>query len=51
VPLWRGARAAVPWAVAGLTALAVAARVPGWWFMIAGALAGSVAAGLIDDGA
>jgi 4-azaleucine resistance transporter AzlC len=51
VPLWRGARAAVPWAVAGLTALAVAALVPGWWFMIAGALAGSVAAGLIDDGA
>ena len=51
VPLWRGARAAVPWAVAGLTALAVAALVPGWWFIIAGALAGTISAGLTDDGA
>lgn len=51
VPLWRamhGARfgRALPWAVAGVVGLAVAALVPGWWFIVAGALAGSIAAGL-----
>ena len=50
VPMWRGPVAAVPWAVAGSTALAVAALVPGWWFIIAGAIAGSITGGLIDDG-
>jgi predicted branched-subunit amino acid permease len=48
VPMWRGAAAAVPWAVAGLTALLVAALVPGWWFIVAGAIAGSVIGGLTD---
>lgn len=50
VPLWRGPRWALSWVVAGATALAVAAVVPGWWFIIAGALAGSVAGGFLDGG-
>ena len=54
VPLWRGAKAtrlgrAVPWAVAGVVALIVAELVEGWWFIVAGALAGSIAAGLRGD--
>jgi 4-azaleucine resistance transporter AzlC len=48
IPMWRGPMAAVPWAVAGATALAVAALVPGWWFIIAGSVAGSVTGGLLD---
>ena len=49
VPLWRGARRALPWVVAGGVALLVAALVPGWWFIIAGSLAGGVAGGFIDE--
>jgi predicted branched-subunit amino acid permease len=49
VPLWRGMRRAIPWGVAGVVALAVQYLVPGWWFMIAGALAGTIAGGFIDD--
>jgi predicted branched-subunit amino acid permease len=49
VPLWRGARRALPWLIAAVTALAVSALVPGWWFIIAGALAGSVSGGFIHE--
>lgn len=49
VPLWRGVRRAIPWAVAGGVALAVQALVPGFWFIIAGALSGAVAGGFVDD--
>jgi predicted branched-subunit amino acid permease len=49
VPLWRGARKAIPWAVAGAVALTVQALVPGYWYMITGALAGSIVGGFIDD--
>ncbi len=49
VPLWRGTRKAIPWAVAGAVALAVQALVPGYWYMIAGALSGSIAGGFIDE--
>jgi predicted branched-subunit amino acid permease len=49
VPLWRGARRAAPWLVAGLAGVAAAQVVPGWWFIIVGALAGSIAAGLFGD--
>lgn len=48
VPMWRGFRLGLSWAVAGAVALAVWAFVPGYWFIIVGALAGSIAAGLID---
>lgn len=46
VPLWKGARPALPWLVAGGVALIVHALVPGYLFIIAGALAG-VAAGML----
>jgi predicted branched-subunit amino acid permease len=49
VPLWRGSRRALPWLVAASVSLAVAYSVEGWWFIVAGAIAGSVAGGFIDD--
>jgi predicted branched-subunit amino acid permease len=49
VPLWRGPKRAVAWAVAGVVALIVYYVVPGWWYVIAGSLAGIVAGGFIDD--
>jgi predicted branched-subunit amino acid permease len=49
IPLWRGARRAVAWAVAGAVALLVHYAVGGWWFVVAGAIAGSVAGGFLDD--
>jgi predicted branched-subunit amino acid permease len=51
VPAWKGPRRAVPWAVSGIVALVVHWLLPGWWFIIAGALSGAVAAGLMDDDA
>ena len=44
VPLWKGFRPARPWAVAGLVALVVHGFVPGYTFILAGALAGALAA-------
>lgn len=49
VPSWRGAKRAVPWVVSGLVAVTVNQLVPGYWFMIAGAVAGTITAGVIDD--
>jgi predicted branched-subunit amino acid permease len=49
VPAWKGPRRAIPWAVSGVVALAAHHFVPGWWFIIAGALSGAVSAGLMDD--
>jgi predicted branched-subunit amino acid permease len=48
VPLWKGAKLALPWLVAGLVSLVVHALVPGYVFIIAGALAG-VAAGILVE--
>jgi predicted branched-subunit amino acid permease len=48
VPLWKGAKTALPWLVAGLVSLIVHALVPGYVFIIAGALAG-VAAGMLIE--
>ncbi|EIM25778.1 AzlC family ABC transporter permease [Microvirga lotononidis] len=48
VPLWKGAKVALPWLVAGLVSLIVHALVPGYVFIIAGALAG-VAAGMLIE--
>lgn len=48
VPLWRGLRSsALPWAVAGLVGLAVQALVPGYLFIVAGALAGALTGALV----
>ncbi len=49
IPLWRGPRRAFAWLIAGGTALAIAQLTPGWWFIIGGALAGSVAGGWLDE--
>ena len=49
VPLWRGVRRAIGWAVAGLVALAASYLVPGWWFIVVGALSGSIVGAFIDD--
>jgi predicted branched-subunit amino acid permease len=49
VPLWRGARRAIGWVVAGVVALAVSYLVPGWWFIVAGALTGSIVGAFVDE--
>jgi predicted branched-subunit amino acid permease len=49
VPLWRGRRRAIPWAVAGAVALAVSYLIEGWWYVIAGSLAGTIAGGFVHD--
>jgi predicted branched-subunit amino acid permease len=50
IPLWRGAfrprSRGLGWLVAGVVALVVERLVPGWWFVIAGAVAGAVAEGV-----
>ena len=51
VPLWGGRRRAIAWGVAGAVALATEHLVSGWWFVITGALAGSVAEGFAEDAA
>lgn len=48
VPLWKGAKPALPWLVAGAVSLVVHALVPGYAFIIVGALAG-VAAGMLIE--
>jgi predicted branched-subunit amino acid permease len=49
VSVWRGYRRALAWLAAGVVALVVNWLVPGWWFIVAGAVAGSVVGGFIDD--
>jgi predicted branched-subunit amino acid permease len=49
IPLWRGGRASIAWVVAGVVAVAVQQLAGGWWFIVAGAIAGSVVGGLLDD--
>jgi predicted branched-subunit amino acid permease len=49
VPMWRGARRAIPWALAGATALVASILISGWWFIVIGAVTGSLAAGFIDE--
>jgi len=49
VPLWRGPRRAVPWLIAGAAALIASILLPGWWFVIVGALAGCIAGGFVDE--
>jgi len=48
VPFWTGWRPARPWAVAGVVALAVHAVLPGYAFIIAGALAGAAAGAILE---
>lgn len=49
VGLWRGPRRAIGWTVAGVVALAAAYLIAGWWFIVIGAVAGSIVGGFVDD--
>ena len=49
VPLWTGKRRAYGWIVAGVVAVAVQHLVAGWWFIIAGSLAGAFAGAWFDE--
>lgn len=49
VGLWKGRAETVAWSVAGGVALAVSLSVPGYWFIVAGALAGAGAAALLGE--
>ena len=50
VVLWRGPRrSGVPWAIAAAVAVATQALVPGYFFIVAGSLAGALAGALIRD--
>lgn len=49
IPLWRGRRRAIGWLVAGGVALAVEHVMHGWWFIVAGALAGALVEGFSDE--
>jgi predicted branched-subunit amino acid permease len=49
VPLWRGGRRAIGWAAGGAVALVVSYIVPGWWFIVAGALSGSIVGAFVDE--
>ena len=49
VPLWKGVRPALPWAVAGCVALIVQRLAPGYGFIMAGALAGALTGALVGD--
>ncbi|ETR78480.1 branched-chain amino acid ABC transporter [Afipia sp. P52-10] len=49
IPNYRGGRRAIPWVIAGLVALAVNQLVPGYWFILAGAVVGSLSAGFLGE--
>jgi 4-azaleucine resistance transporter AzlC len=49
IPLWRGGRRAVAWIIAGAVAVTVHQLARGWWFIVAGAVAGSAVGGFLDD--
>jgi predicted branched-subunit amino acid permease len=49
VPLWAGRRRASGWIIGGVVAVAVEQLLPGWWFIVAGAITGAVAGGYLDE--
>jgi predicted branched-subunit amino acid permease len=49
IPLWSGARRAIGWGVAGIVAVAAEQVLPGYWFVIVGAVAGALVGGFLDD--
>jgi len=46
-PMFESTRRSLPWAIAGLVAIAVQYAMPGFWYIIAGTLAGAIAGGLL----
>ena len=49
VPLWAGPRRAIGWGVAGVVAVAAQQVLPGYWFIIIGAVSGALAGGFLDE--
>jgi predicted branched-subunit amino acid permease len=49
VQIWRGRRRAIGWVIAGVVALVAAQVIPGWWFIVIGAIVGSVAGAFFDE--
>lgn len=49
LPNWRGRREAVGWGVAAGVSILVSFVLPGWWFIVIGALAGAFAGGFTDE--
>lgn len=49
LPNWKGRREAVGWGTAAVISLAASYLLPGWWFIIIGAMAGAFAGGFTDD--
>ena len=49
VPLWTGKHRMFGWIVAGVVAVAVQYLVAGWWFIVAGSLAGAFAGAWFDE--
>jgi predicted branched-subunit amino acid permease len=49
IPLWSGARRAIGWGVAGIIAVAAEQVLPGYWFVIVGAVSGALVGGFLDD--
>lgn len=50
IPSYRGVQRAIPWVISGIVAVAVDWLTPGYWFIIAGAVAGSGSAAFIGSG-
>lgn len=49
ISMWRSARASFGWIVGAAVAVAVDHLFGGWWYVVAGSLAGSIAGGFVDD--
>ncbi|MDE1571025.1 AzlC family ABC transporter permease [Aquabacter sp. P-9] len=49
VPNWRGRRELVGWGVAAAVSVGVSYVLPGWWFIVIGAVSGAIAGGFADD--
>jgi 4-azaleucine resistance transporter AzlC len=47
--MWQGPRRAISWIVGSVVAVVVAQLFGGFWYVLAGALAGSVVGGFVDD--
>ena len=49
VPLWKGRRQTVSWAIAGGVAIATWYLVGGYWGILTGAVSGAIAGAFLDD--
>jgi predicted branched-subunit amino acid permease len=49
VSLWQGPRRAIAWVVGSVVAIATAQLFGGFWYVVTGALAGSITGGFVDD--